>query len=472
MSGDEIQDQQVQHDEPTDVPETLSIDDPLPLPIGGPPHVADPPPTENGHKNDTNGTRTNHDRRKWPIIQPSAKGFATALTILDCDIRYNKRSAKTEICFGFLGRGIWEEETSRGMAFLFETIAECCSFRNAKDKEIEARFGVTLRKQVIDAYSYAHEVDPFESWLSGLPDWDGVPRIDKLLHSVFTVRGCQNEKLVEWISSSPLTTAVWRCKVPGYKQDVVPVLIGGQGIGKSTFFRALLPDDRDEWFGDGVSLLTDDKMRVEATLGRVIVEISEMAGSTRSDLEQIKAYISRRDDGVIRLAYRPNPEPLPRRFALVATSNDRSCLPPDSSGLRRFAPVALDAKIVDGKRQPAKFVYDVIAENRSQLWAEARARWENNIPPTMPYELEMGAAVEQAEQYRHADEILEERLLDWVRMQREPFPLQEAMAAAGYDSEAPPTSSEGKRVARCLTQLGCEKTKIADRRLWHPPADN
>ena len=294
-----------------------------------------------------------------------------------------------------------------------------------------------------------------------------------MLSTVFEIAPGQDRKLVEWISGVVLTTAVWRCYHPGYKQDVVPVLIGPQGIGKSTLLRGLLPDDRHEWFSDGLSFGLDDKARVEATLGRVIVEIPEMMGHTRIATEQIKAYISRCDDGSIRLAYRPNPESMPRRFVLVGTSNDRACLPSDPSGLRRFAPVELDARCIRGKPQPAQFVRDWITEHRAQLWAEARARYDAGIPPRMPSELEMGAAAEQAERFRNADETMEEKLEAWLWMQQEkPFPLQEAMAAAGFLQDTVPTSAQGRRVSRALRQLGCRREKIQGKRLWTPPPAN
>ena len=430
-------------------------------------------PASNGHQNGSAPAKEKPKRSAGgisgkPTIPPSAKGFALALALLGAEIRYNVRSAKFDICLNYdKGPPVWKEATARLWSYLFEMIAERCNFPGKDDKP--ARFVATLRKQVIGAYGYEHEVDPFESWLSGRPDWDGVPRLDTMLDSVFDIRDGQNEDLVSWISGAVVTTAVWRCKEPGYKQDVVPVLLGPQGIGKSTLLRALLSDDRDDWFGDGMSLSSDDKTRVEATQGRVIVEVSEMAGASKANREQIKAYLSRRDDGGIRLSYRSDPEPMPRRFSLAATSNDRSCLPSDPSGLRRFAPVELDAKIISGKRQTALAVRKWIAANRSQLWAEARARYENGIRPTMPFDLEMGVAAEQAERYRDADEVLEEKLRDWVWAQREPFQLREALVVAGFKSDAPPTSAEGKRVASALQHLGCEKTKINDRRRWRPP---
>ena len=408
-----------------------------------------------------------------PIISPSAEGFGDALIMVNSDLRYNVRSAKYEICLNFLNNSNpWEHATERCFAYLFEKIAERCRFPDGNNTK-PARFSQTLRKQVVNAYGYEHEVDPFESWLSGLPERDigtTLPWLEFALGEVFDIRPGQNERLVQWISSSLLLTTVWRCKHPGYKQDVVPVLIGGQGIGKSTCLRALLPDDRDEWFGDGLSLSSDDKTRVEATQGRVIVEISEMSGSTRADQEQMKAYISRRDDGNVRMAYRSDPEPMPRRFALVATSNDRSCLPSDPSGLRRFAPVEIDAmKDAEGKRRPARYVHDWIAENRRELWAEAVALYKAGEKPTMPFDLEMGAASEQAERFRNSDEVVEEKLRDWLSGRRDPFPLKDALVAVGFDSAAPPTGGAAKRVARALQQHGCEKTKVEGARVWLPP---
>ena len=64
-----------------------------------------------------------------------------------------------------------------------------------------------------------------------------------------------------------------------------------------------------------------------------------MTGCTRAEVDRLKAFISRIDDGGIRLAYRRNPEPLPRRSVLVGSTNDFHCLPNDATGNRRFLPI-------------------------------------------------------------------------------------------------------------------------------------
>ena len=68
-------------------------------------------------------------------------------------------------------------------------------------------------------------------------------------------------------------------------------------------------------------LASEPKARAEALLGRVLVECSEMAGSGRADLESLKAFLTRTDDGSVRLAYRRNPETMLRRCIIAGTTN-------------------------------------------------------------------------------------------------------------------------------------------------------
>lgn len=75
-------------------------------------------------------------------------------------------------------------------------------------------------------------------------------------------------------------------------------------------------------FNDGLHLAADPRIRAEALQGRAIVEASEMAGSTRAEMESLKAFLSRTDDGGQRMAYRRNPEAMPRRCIIVGTSNN------------------------------------------------------------------------------------------------------------------------------------------------------
>ena len=161
---------------------------------------------------------------------------------------------------------------------------------------------------------------------------------------------------------------VLRTDHPGKKHDEMVVLIGPQGIGKSTAWAWLLPDEpeRSIWFNDGLSFHDDQKAKAEALQGMVLVEASEMTGSTKAEVETIKKFLSRTNDR-IRLTYRRDPSPLLRRCMIVGTTNDSRCLPNDPSGNRRFMPVSCTAG------DPAK-TRASLDDHRDQLWAEAVKR--------------------------------------------------------------------------------------------------
>ena len=170
---------------------------------------------------------------------------------------------------------------------------------------------------------------------------------------------------MRWASRSVLMGVVTRTFHPGEKHDEMVVLVGPQGIGKSTAWAWLLPGEpeRSRWFSDGLSFHDDQKAKAEALQGMVLVEASEMTGSTKAEVETIKKFLSRTNDN-IRLTYRRDPSPLLRRCMIVGTTNDPRCLPNDSSGNRRFLPVPCLAG------DPAK-TRAYLDAHREQMWAEA-----------------------------------------------------------------------------------------------------
>ena len=161
-----------------------------------------------------------------------------------------------------------------------------------------------------------------------------------------------------------------------------------------------LPPDHSEWFSDGLHLADDPKVRAETLQGRVIVEAAEMAGTTRAELESLKSFLSRTDDGTVRLAYRRNPEPLPRRCLLVGTTNTDTPLPNDPTGNRRFVPVRLPGG------EPAR-VADYLGRNRNHLWAEARTLYHDGVEAWLPRALHPAQA-EAADRHRRRDDLIED----------------------------------------------------------------
>ena len=310
-------------------------------------------------------------------------------------------------------------------------------------------FGTEAWRVLLNAVLFHVEVDPFIEWLEALPEWDGNLRFAGWLTQVFEA---ERSPLVEWASRFIFLGPMWRAFKPGYKLDEMPVLIGPQGCGKSTALRWVLPPEEGEWFADSLNLADDSKARAEALQGRVLVEASEMTGGSRADLESLKAFISRTDDGGVRLAYRANPEPLPRRAVIVGTSND-DCLPNDPTGNRRFVAIRLQ----DGDPANLRTYLDT---NREQLWAEALDVYCSGTEARLPEDLFACQAVSN-ERFRRRDHILEDDELErCLRKHRIRSPWATRASAVDW-LIAPPSfpNADTGRLAAALRARGFDKER-------------
>ena len=249
-----------------------------------------------------------------------AAALEAALKDLGVEIRYNLRRQQSELREG---GETWHEFTDRSTGKLRRRIAERFTYDTERGPR-RLHYGRETWKDCTDAIMYDHEIDPFLEWLCSLEKWDGTDRLDHWLRDVFVLDDTNNPELVAWASRFVFLGATWRAFKPGTKLDEMPVLVGQQGIGKSTALRLALPPDQPELFADGLHLAAGAKDRAEALQGRVIVEVAEMAGTNRAELESLKAFLSRVDDGTVRLAYRHNPESSPRRAVIVGTTNDEN----------------------------------------------------------------------------------------------------------------------------------------------------
>ena len=113
--------------------------------------------------------------------------------------------------------------------------------------------------------------------------------------------------------------AIRRLYEPGAKYDIMLCLVGGQGTGKSTFFRYLAI--KDEWFTDDMKRI-DDKKVYEYLQGHWIVEMSEMnAVANAKSIEETKSFLSRQKD-IYRIPYERRAEDRYRQcvFAVLPTT--------------------------------------------------------------------------------------------------------------------------------------------------------
>ena len=336
------------------------------------------------------------NKRTFP--RKDATALEAALAELKVKARFNLRAMRPELSSD--GGETWTKTTDRSSADLRRLIADGFSYRLADNRgEAPLRYGKDSWDEHLNALLHHLEVDPFKVWLESLAAWDGTGRLHKVLGETLQAK---DGPLARWASTYLCLGAVQRAYEPGGLLREIPILIGPQRVGKSQLLSNLLPTNHPDWFSDSISMADPTQKRVESMLGRVIVELSELTGFARAELESLKAFISRRDDGATRLAYRRDPETTLRRSILVGTSNDVECLPNDPSGNSRFVPVQCGE---------GSHVESYLADRRVQLWAEGLALYRKGERANLPRE-HMALQTEHGERHRRKDQIIEDAVHD------------------------------------------------------------
>lgn len=204
---------------------------------------------------------------------------------------------------------------------------------------------------------------PIREKLDDLEPWDEIPRLDTLFIDYL---GAEDTPYNRAIPRKWLTGGVARVYVPGIKIDSIPVLDGPQGIGKSTLGDKLAGND---YFCDSLTLTAmQDKTGAELLQGHWIIEIGELAGMRKADIEAVKAFISRRDDKY-RASYGRVVESHPRQCIIFATVNGENGYLRDSTGNRRFWPIKCNEGSI-------KKPWDLTEYEINQIWAEAKVCFE------------------------------------------------------------------------------------------------
>ena len=198
--------------------------------------------------------------------------------------------------------------------------------------------------------------NPLKDYVKNLPKWDGVERVDRLLIDYL---GADDTAYTRAVTRKSLVGCINRVLNPGCKFDTVLVLDGKPGIGKSTLLARLGGD----WFSDSLSLAdTRDKTAAEKIQGCWIMEIGEMQGTKKADVDILKGFLSRQVDEY-RPAYGRVVERHPRTCVIFGTTNTTTGFLRDITGNRRFWPVPVEGG--------TKSVWSMTDAERDQIWSEA-----------------------------------------------------------------------------------------------------
>lgn len=218
--------------------------------------------------------------------------------------------------------------------------------------------GKEMMRDALTLVARDHKFDSAITWLTEhVPKWDGVermadfyPRYFKTVDTPYT-RACG---LYVW------TAQAGRILQPGVKADMVPILMGAQGLRKSSGVAAISPSE--EFFSE-FTLDVNDVDIARKMRGCLVGELGELQGLNSRTAEAIRAWVVRRfEEWTPKFMERK--AKFARRLLFHGTTNEREFLA-DPTGERRWLPMEV-LDFVD---------VDAIVRDRLQLWAEARERF-------------------------------------------------------------------------------------------------
>lgn len=267
------------------------------------------------------------------------------------------------------GNSFWRDADTAQLKALIDINYETFSSRN---------HDVAFTKVVEDRHFH-----PLRDKLEALPKWDGVKRLETLFIDYL---GAKDTAYVRAATRKPFVAAVARVYNPGIKFDTITVLVGPQGCGKSTIIARM----GEEYYSDSLNLFDmKDKAGAEKLQGYWILELGELAGMKKADIELVKAFASRTDD-IYRPSYGRTVESHPRQCVILGTTNSESGFLRDITGNRRFWPINVTGV---SRKKP----WDITRDEVKLLWAEAKYLYESGEPLFLSAEEDDEAVAEQVD---------------------------------------------------------------------------
>ncbi len=384
----------------------------------------------------------------WPDV--SGKGVIDGKSALNIkrflhaariDVRYNEFTGDTELK-GLLNHDRLDDDAFNVIQMWMATL------------------GCRAQKETLwstlEALAQLNRYHPVRDHLDCL-SWDGVPRLD---HLFIRYAGADDTPLNRTYASCFAIAAVRRIYEPGTKFDTIPILEGLQGVGKSTFVQRLAPDPN--WFTDNLPVGAEPKEVIEQTSGKWIVELPELRGLSKADVNSVKAFASKQADES-RMAYARKTTKRPRQFVAIGTTNggkDQGAYLIDDTGNRRFWPIEIhgvvETNMIDatGARVIKEVDFASLELDRDQLWAEAVVRHEAGESIVLPRELWAEAARQQ--ELRRATSAVEDDLREMLDSMEGLVQNKDLYLAVGIGSSNAPRRTQRHKddVKRTMESLG------------------
>ena len=276
-------------------------------------------------------------------------------------------------------RGVAEYRMRTGVGFSYQDLTE------------EARNSITMRAleqgircwdKDIRRYVNSDDIeryDPVNDYLEHLPKWDEKDRVTAMAERVPTEWADWTHLFHIWMRSM---VAMWLGKGQLTGNALVPLLIGRQGCGKSSFCRILLPRDLMDYYNDRINFKNEQDLNLGLS-SFALINLDEFDRVTQRQQIVLKYLVSTAD-----LKYRPpygKAYTSNRRYAsFIGTTNEQMQLT-DPTGSRRFVCVGIDGDIdfltpVQHDQLYAQLVQEIRQGERYWLTKEEeRSLMEHNL---------------------------------------------------------------------------------------------
>ena len=285
-----------------------------------------------------NAYRQDNERKyrgRKSIVRPMKNVPAETLLTMKIDIFLRENY---ELRLNIM-RGVAEYRQRTGLGFEFQDLTE------------QARNSITLRAMEqgikcwdkdIRRYVCSNDIEPYDpisDFLERLPQWDGKDRVTPLALRIHTSYKEWPQLFHIWMRSM---VAMWQGKGQLTGNALVPLLIGRQGCGKTSFCRILLPREQREYYNDRINFKNEADLNLGLT-SFALINLDEFDKITQRQQIVLKYLVSTSD-----LKYRPpygKAYQSHRRYAsFIGTTNEPTPLT-DPSGSRRFVCVMVEGDI-------------------------------------------------------------------------------------------------------------------------------
>lgn len=379
------------------------------------------------------------DRDGKGRIEATLNNLALALARPDvCGLRVGLDEFRDSIMYAPHGGGAWQPWGD----------ADAVRLRQYLERHGFKPIGRELMRDAILLAADNGRFDSAADWLGNLR-WDGVPRIENFYSEYF---GATSSEYTKAAGRYTWTALAARVMNPGCKVDMVPILVGDQGLKKSSAVAAISPDS--ECFAE-VDLAARDDDLSRRMRGCLVAEIGELRGLHSRDLESIKAFITRTHENWVP-KFKEFATKFPRRLVFFGTTNKDYFLA-DETGNRRWLPIKVG-------RADAQ----AVARDRDQLWAEGAALYKES---GVAYAEVEALATEQHEAYEMPD-AWEDAIAQWLAetdlltgdmpSSRGFLRVRDVMRNALNFTDSQIKRGDEMRVAAILRKLGYARRKVRE----------